>query len=519
MATTLKFGPYRLDTKAGILFRGAEPLAVGQRAVALLRVLVERPGTPITKDALIEGAWPGVTVEESNLTVQIAALRRVFAGDTKGGERWIETLSRRGYRYVGPSVSVEGESEATLAEGEAAERVYSDKPSIAVLPFENVSGDDDQEYFADGMAEDIITALSRFRWFLVIARNSSFIYKGRKIDVRQVGRELGVRYVLEGSVRKSGKRLRISTQLVEATTGAHLWAEKYDGAVEDVFNLQDQIAEGVVGAIEPSIRRAEIDRARRKRPENLDAYDLYLRALPMAWAFSPEETRKAIPLLDRALLLDPGYAAVHGLAAFCHLRGFAWGDLKDAEKATGVRHARIVLSSDTDDATALAFAALGVGFMDRDPDAACRAIEKALALNPNSAQAFALGAAVYSVVGFLDKVVRYAQRSVQLSPFDPLHFVTLNALSRAHFLSSRHDEAIEAAQRALQVNPQFAPAYVWLIGSYVHLKRMAQAVDAKQRLLSIDPNFRFARWIGFIIAPPEHQQAIALPLRKAGVPE
>jgi len=239
----------------------------------------------------------------------------------------------------------------------------------------------------------------------------------------------------------------------------------------------------------------------------------------LAWAFSSEQTAKAIPLLDRALLLDPGYAAVHGLAAFCHLRGFAWGNLSDAEKATGVRHARTVLSADTDDAAALAFSALGVGFMDRDSDAACSAIEKALTLNPNSAQAFGLGAAVYSVVGHLDTVVKYAQRSMQLSPFDPLHFVTLNALSRAHFLSSRYEEAIDAAQRALQVNPQFAPAYVWLIGSHVHLKRKAQALERKQRLLSIDPNFRFARWIGFTIAPAEHQQAIALSLREAGVPE
>jgi TolB-like protein len=519
MATTFKFGPYRLDTKAEILFRGTEPVAVGQRAVALLRVLIERPGTPIAKDALIEGVWPGVTVEESNLTAQIAALRRVFAEGAEDGARWIETLSRRGYRYIGPPVSIEDDGAATASTAAVVAPAQSEKPSIAVLPFDNVSGDVDQEYFADGMAEDIITALSRFRWFLVIARNSSFIYKGRKVDVRHVGRELGVRYVLEGSVRKSGKRLRISAQLVEVATGTHLWANKYDGALEDVFDLQDQIAEGVVGAIEPSIRRAEIERARRKRPENLDAYDLYLRALPMAWAFSPEETSKAIPLLDRALLIDPGYAAAHGLAAFCHLRGFAWGNLRDVEKATGVQHARIVLASDTDDATALAFSALGVGFMDRDADAARSAIEKALTLNPNSAQAFGLGAAVYSVIGDFDRVVKYAQRSIQLSPFDPLHFVTLNALSRAHFLSSRYEEAIEAAQRALQVNPRFAPAYVWLIGSLVHLKRMTQAVDMNGRLLGIDPNFRFARWIGFIIAPPEHQQAIAHPLRTAGVPE
>ena len=514
MATVYKFGSFQLDTGTEILFRGAEPMALGQRAVALLRLMVERPGTPVSKDALIEAAWPGLAVEESNLTVQIAALRRAFAEETDG-ERWIETLARRGYRYVGPAVAVEKDGQAPASPVQP----FPDKPSLAVLPFENVSGDPDQEYFADGMAEDIITALSRFRWFLVIARNSSFIYKGRKVDVRQIGRELGVRYLLEGSVRKSGNRLRITAQLVEAETGSHLWAEKYDGSLEDVFNLQDRIAEGVVSAIEPSIRRAEIERARRKRPENLDAYDLYLRALPHAWAFSTDEMAKAIPLLDDALRLDPCYAAAHGLAAFCHLRGFAWGDINATEKDAGIRHARHVLSTDTDDAAALAYSGLVVGMLGRDFDIACNAVEKALALNPNSAQAFSLGAALYSFVGRFDTVVDYAKRSLRLSPFDPLSYVGLNALARAHYLSARYDEAIEAALRATQANPRFAPAYVWLVASHMKRGRMPQAVEARQRMLKFDPNFRFARWAGFTIAPREQQEAIAGPLRQAGVPE
>jgi adenylate cyclase len=249
--------------------------------------------------------------------------------------------------------------------------------------------------------------------------------------------------------RKGGNQLRISVQLVEAATGNHLWAEKYDGRVQDVFDLQDQIAEGVVSATEPSIRRAEIERARRKRPENLDAYDLYLRALPHAWAFSPEGNAKAIPLLDEALRLDQGYAAAHGLAAFCHLRGFAWGDVKETDKIAGIHHARAVLATDTDDASSLAFSGLVVGFLEGDFEIASSAIEQALALNPNSAQAFGLGAAVYSLVSQFDRVIDYAQRSVRLSPFDPLRYVALNALSRAYFLSSRFEEAIEVAQRAI----------------------------------------------------------------------
>jgi len=508
------FGPYRLDTASDTLFRDGEPVALGQRAVALLRALVAQSGNPVSKDALIEAAWPGLAVEESNLTVQIAALRRVF--EETASERWIETLARRGYRHVGPTAVIDGDASSPAQEHDAAPAT---KPSIAVLPFENLSGDPDQEYFGDGMAEDIITALSRFRWFLVIARNSSFIYKGRKVDIRQVGRDLGVRYVLEGSVRKGGSRLRISAQLVEAETGSHLWAEKYDGAVEAVFDLQDQIAEGVVGAIEPSIRRAEIERARRKRPGSLDAYDLYLRALPFAWAFSAQETRKAIPLLDEALRLDPGYAAAHGLAAYCHLRGFAWGNLDDAARGTAVRHARSVLSTDTDDATALAFSGLAVGFLARDFDAGTSAIEKALVLNPNSAQAFCLGAALNSFVGRFDAVIEDSRRSMRLSPFDPLRYLALNALARAHFLSGHDEEAIEAALRAIKANPEFAPAYVWLIAGHARLNRMPQAHDARQRLLQVDPDFRFARWTGFTIAPSAHQDDMASALRAAGVPE
>lgn len=520
MATLYKFGPFCLDTTAGILFRDSEPTALGQRAVALLQALVSHPGTPISKNDLIEAAWPGLAIDDSNLTVQIGALRRLLE-DKTGDQRWIETLARRGYRYIGPEVAIEEQQGADTAPVLATSALpLPEKPSIAVLPFDNLSGDAGQEYFADGMAEDIITALSRVRWFFVIARNSSFVYKNRKIDVRQIGRELGVRYILEGSVRRSSDRLRISVQLVEAATGSHLWAEKYDGAVEDVFDLQDQIAEGVVSAIEPSIRRAEIERARRKRPDSLDAYDLYLQALPHAWAFSPEDNAKALPLLNEALRLDPGYSAAHGLAAYCHLRGFAWGDVNDSDKTTGIRHARAVLSTDTDDATSLAFCGLVVGFLEGDFDAACSAIEKAMALNPNSAQAFGLGASVYALVGRFDAVIDYAQRSSRLSPFDPLRYVSLNALSRAYFLTGQHEQAVEAAQRAIQANSQFAPAYVWLVAGHVNLAQMAQAQEARRRLLRIDPNFRFGRWVGYVNASSERdRQAIAVPLRQAGVPE
>lgn len=250
MATRLVFGPFRLDVAAGILFHGIEPTPLGRRAVALLALLLQRAGAPVSKDALIETAWAGQAIEDSNLTVQIAAVRRVLE-KLGGGAGWIETLPRRGYRYVGPAVAVDGADPASEASARAT-LPLPDKPSIAVLPFSNLSGDPEQDYFADGMVDDIVTGLARLNWLLVIARNSSFTYKNRAVDVKQVGRELGVRYVLEGSVRRANGSLRVTAQLVDASTGAHIWAERYDRDSTDIFALQDEIALSAVGAIEPA---------------------------------------------------------------------------------------------------------------------------------------------------------------------------------------------------------------------------------------------------------------------------
>src|SRR5215469_1221896 len=282
MAATYILGPFRLDAATDTLFRGGEPVSLGHRAVALLRVLVEQPGIPVSKDALMEAAWAGLTVEESNLAVQIAALRRVF-GEEPGGENWIETLPRRGYRFVGPA-SIRDQGALTAASPAAnfpgsSNPPLPDRPSIAVLPFQNISADPEEEYFADGMAHEIITALSRFRQLFVIARNSTFTYKGRAVDVRQMGRELGVRYGLEGSVRRAANRVRIIGQLIDTATGAHLWADRFDGRLEDIFDLQDQVTASVVGAIAPTLEKAEIERAKRKPTDSLAAYDYFLRGM------------------------------------------------------------------------------------------------------------------------------------------------------------------------------------------------------------------------------------------------
>jgi len=294
MDTVYAFGPFRLDISAEILFRGADPLPVGRRAVAVLRALLERPGAPVSKDALMQAAWPGLAVEEGNLTVQIAALRRAL-GEEPGAVRWIETLPRRGYRFVGSVVAPNEAVLATPARAEPAPQL-SDRPSIAVLPFQNMSEAPDQDYFADGMVEEIITALSRIRWLLVIARNSSFTYEGRAVDVRQVGKELGVSYVLEGSVRRVGNRVRITAQLLDATSGAHLWADRFDGSMDDVFELQDNVASAVAGVIEPTLEREEYHRSVRRPTDDLTAYDLYLQARFTRYSANREGTMRALEL-------------------------------------------------------------------------------------------------------------------------------------------------------------------------------------------------------------------------------
>jgi adenylate cyclase len=330
-----------------------------------------------------------------------------------------------------------------------------DKPSIAVLPFQNMSGDPEQEYFADGMVEDITTGLSGIKWLFVIARNSSFIYKGKAIDVRQAGRELGVRYILEGGVRKAGQRLRVTAQLVEAETGSHLWADKFDGELKDVFELQDQITDRVVGIVEPSLRKSEIERTRHKRPDSLEAYDLFLRALPYLTVLSPANTPTAAQYLKDALRFEPDYATAHAHLAWCHQIDFHSGGLGEADKMEGLRHARIATTAEVDDATALAVGALVIGLLAHDWDAAFNAIGRALSVNPSSSAAYHHGAFLYALNGQSDIGATYARRALRLSPFDPLAYHAHMALTFAAVQEERYDEAAAHGAKLAQVSPNF----------------------------------------------------------------
>jgi TolB-like protein len=329
MSTRFEFGPFLFDAQRRTLLKNGAPVEVGQKCLILLETLLRAEGQVVSKSDLMNAGWQTLNIEESNLSVQIAALRKCLGKSANGGD-WIRTVQRIGYQFAKPEAPSTARDNRNIV---ASDPRLGGKPSIAVLPFVNMSGDREQEYFADGIVEEIITALSRFGGLFVIARNSSFAYKGRTVDVKQIGRELGVRYVLEGSVRKAGSRVRITGQLIDTSSGTHLWADRFDGPLEDIFELQDQVTSNVVGAIEPKLLQAEIDRANRKPTENLDAYDFYLRGLAGVHQFTKEGNNAALSSLYRAIEVDPNFAAAFGLAARCYVQRSSSGWVTDHAQA------------------------------------------------------------------------------------------------------------------------------------------------------------------------------------------
>ena len=395
-----------------------------------------------------------------------------------------------------------------------------DKPSIAVLPFVNMSGDPEQDYFADGMVEEIITALSRIRWLFVIARNSSFTYKGQAIDVKQVGRELGVRYVLEGSVRKAGGRVRITAQLIDALRGTHLWAERFDGTLEDVFDLQDKVAISAGGIIEPTLRQAEIERARRKRPDSLDAYDLYLRALPFAYTSMPDDADKALGFVEQAIKLDPDFAAAHAIVAWCNEQRYLRGGLDEDARATALRHARLAIAAGGDDATVLAISGLVIGFLEpREYEMAVSAFDRSLALSNSSALALGFSAVTRAWHGESTIAIEQAEQALRLSPFDPLSNIRYMAIAIANFADGRFEESATAASRALQTNPRFSPPYWMRAAALASLDRIDEAEVVAQQLLKVQPEFTIGSITSAPFANREILAAIGNALRRVGLPE
>ncbi len=397
-----------------------------------------------------------------------------------------------------------------------------DKPSIAVLPFANMSNDPEQEYFVDGMAEDIITALSRFNQLFVIARNSSFVYKGTAVDVKQVGRDLNVHYILEGSVRKSGNRVRITGQLIDATTGAHLWADRFDGSLEDVFDLQDRITANVIGAIEPTIRSAEIERSRRKPANNLGAYDLYLQALPHIYVIRQDENLRAFDLLNRAIALDPFYGPALAHAAWCLVQRITrvWPPAGEDDLATAISLARRALATGNNDAVSIVLGGFALVMVGRDYSTGLEAVRRAVDLNPGSGFVNAVAGCALVFGDDPEVGMRYLERAMALGPLDPSFFSHLTVAGYAQLFNGRPDLAAELAERSLALNSEWDSTYWVLIAAYNQLDRLPEARTAVAKLLSITPEATVKKYRKILpIRNPESLEMILNGLRQAGLPE
>ncbi|WP_244485791.1 adenylate/guanylate cyclase domain-containing protein [Bradyrhizobium tropiciagri] len=430
------------------------------------------------------------------------------------GEQQLKNISRPVRTYA-----IRAAAYSAPTEGLGPALPLPDKPSIAVLPFENMSGDPEQDYFADGMVEEIITALSRFKWLFVIARNSSFTFKGKAVDIKEVGRRLGVRYVLEGSVRQASGKVRITGQLIDAVTGTHIWADRFERDLTDVFALQDEVTVAVVSAIEPKMLQTEIAMATRRRPENLTAYDCYLRAMQQSYPLTREGLAEAIRLAHRAFELDPRFSLVAALAGLCHMNNVTLGYTIDPQldRQEAVRFLRLALSVDDGDPETLARAAFISAFMVGDCESEIEMADKAVALNPNSFQAWFCRGWVYRIAGLPEEAVRSFERAIRMSPVDPLLYRSFTGMGYAYIELRRFEDAIVAGKKGLRQNPSFSATHRCLASAFAHLGRDAEAREAAARLLEVDPGFTISAWIAR--GGQSNSKLTIEGLRKAGLPE
>ena len=388
-----------------------------------------------------------------------------------------------------------------------------------MLPFENMSGDPEQEYFADGMVEEIITALSRFKSLFVIARNSSFTFKGRAVDIKEVGQRLGVRYILEGSVRKASGKVRITGQLIDTVTGAHVWADRFEREMADVFALQDEVTVAVVSAIQPKLFQTGMAVATRRRPENLTAYDCYLRAMHQYYLATRQSLTEAIRLANRALELDPRFGLVAAVAGISHMNKVAWGYTTDPafDRAEAIRLFRLALSVDEDDPETLAIAAVTSAFMVGDCESETELVDRAVTLNPNSFQAWHCRGHVYRVAGLPEEAIASFERAIRMSPIDRQLHQLFAGMGTAFVELGRFDDAIISGKKALRINSSYPVAYRCLASAFAHLCRDAEAREAAARMLEIDPAFAISAWIAR--GGQSKAKLMIAGLRKLGLPE
>jgi TolB-like protein len=501
-AVQLLFADHVLDTDRRELRRGSEPIAVEPQVFDLLVYLIENRERVVSKGDLIASVWDGRIVSESTLTSRINAARKAV-GDSGEIQKLIRTIARRGFRFVG-EVRAPSDSDglAPVVEPPADEPYErprlalppSDRPAIAVLPFANMSGDPEQEYFSDGITEDIITALSKLRWFFVIARNSSFIYKAKSVHLRQVAEELGVGYVVEGSVRKSGERVRITVQLNDAGTGSHIWAERYDRRLADVFALQDEITEAIVAAIEPQLYASENFRAQRKPPDNVDAWDLVMRGLSHFWRVTRQDSVIAQALLEKAIAIDPNYGQALGVLAVSYTFGFhmGWAD-RVATMPAAERAALAAIRADSEDPWA--HHALGCVYLfARRFDDSLAEFELALGLNPNFSLAQGFHGLALAYCGRSEEADRAARRALRLSPRDPLAALFSGIAAYAQFVGRNYPEAMRLAREAIRQRGDFVGAHRVLAAAAGMAGNTEAAAVALRELRRLQPNISLA-WI------------------------
>jgi TolB-like protein/tetratricopeptide (TPR) repeat protein len=509
------FGRFRLDVGKRALRRDGAHVPLGTRSIDILCALTESAGALVTKDDLMERIWRGVVVEDNTLQVHVSALRKAL-GEGDGGPRYILTVPGQGYRFV-----CERERQFRPESIHDAP-MLPDRPSIAVLPFENMSAGTAQDYFADGVVEDVITALTRFPQLFVIARNSSFTYKGQSVDVRQVGRELGVRYVLEGSVRRSEERLRITGQLIEAETGSHLWADRFDGRLADVFDLQDEVAARVVGAIVPQLERAEIERTRRKPTASLRAYDYYLRGLASYHRETIDENEQALLAFTKTLELDREFATAYAMAAMCYSqrKRNGWPMEYSSAKAEAKRLAWRAAELGKDDAAALSMAGIVLGWIAQEVDEGMELINRALDINPNLATAWSSSAWVHAWKGESDLAIEHAERSMRLNPLEPVLPAMEYAIALAHFAAARYDLAASWAEKAAAKLGSNLRALRILAASHALAGRLERARNAVARIRLVWPSITISDvMIVNSYQRPDDQERFMRGLRLAGLPE
>ena len=485
------FSDHTLDTARRELRRGPEIIAVEPQVFDLLVYLAENPDRVVTKDDLIASVWGGRIVSDSTLTSRINAARKAVQ-DTGDEQRVIRTVARKGIRLVCP-VTTRQAAEAIPHDPRTA-LPLPDRPAIAVLPFDNMSGDPEQEYFSDGISEDIITALSKLRWFFVIARNSSFTYKGKAVHIKQIGAELGVGYVVEGSVRKVGDRVRITAQLNDVSTGAHIWAERYDRELKDVFAVQDEITEAIVAAIEPQLYAAENFRAQRKPPDSMDAWDLVMRALSHYWRVTRQDNVVAQALLEKAVAIDPNYGQALGVLASSHTfcAHMGWEDMAGAVR-TAEAAARAAIRIDGEDAWAH-YALAHVHLFALRFDDSLAEFELALRLNPNFSLAQGFYGLALSYCGRWEDAAVAAGRALRLSPRDPFSAIYYGIAAYAQFLGRNYNKAMELAREGLRQRADFVGAHRVLVAAAGMLDQADVAMGALNELRRAQPNVSLA-WL------------------------